>query len=150
MFAQIWTNSQNSNLGGLNNKEAAASAYDQSAIKLGRKLNFGHSACHRSRQSKYHGITRLKTGKWQVQISVDGTNEYLGTFKDEVEAAHAFDRRAIELGRQPNFAQPNRGQPCSDKDKEKDEGEGKDRQAQSPPPPPPSHTHTRARAHTHT
>ena len=60
------------------------------------------------KQSQYRGVTwhapgHVRVGKWRAQIEVDGKTECLGTFKDEEDAAHAFDRRAIEVGRQPNF-----------------------------------------------
>jgi hypothetical protein len=39
-----------------------------------------------------------------VYIAVNGISEHLGTFRDELEAARAYDRRAVTLPNRPlNF-----------------------------------------------
>ncbi len=48
--------------------------------------------------SKYKGVCWHKHfGKWMVQIRVNRKKIYLGYFKDEVEAAQAYDKKAKEL-----------------------------------------------------
>jgi hypothetical protein len=52
-----------------------------------------------NKTSKYRGVTWLKANrKWQAQITCRPTNFYIGSFQLEVEAAKAWDRRAIQLG----------------------------------------------------
>jgi hypothetical protein len=46
--------------------------------------------------SKYIGVT--KSGKkWQSNITYKGVNHYLGRFEDEIDAAKAYNKKAIEL-----------------------------------------------------
>lgn len=46
--------------------------------------------------SKYKGVTFFKGG-WQAQITKSGKNHYLGRFKQEIDAAIAYDVAAIKL-----------------------------------------------------
>lgn len=56
--------------------------------------------------SKYRGVSwNAATEKWRVVITVDGTQLYLGTYKDEEEAARTYDAAARQhFG---EFASPN-------------------------------------------
>ncbi len=46
-------------------------------------------------RSKYKGLTwRKKEKSWHVRITVNGSRLFIGSFKDEVEAACAYDRAA--------------------------------------------------------
>lgn len=48
--------------------------------------------------SKYKGVHWNKNmSKWHVQIEKNGVGIYLGCFKDEIEAAKVYDKKAIEL-----------------------------------------------------
>lgn len=49
--------------------------------------------------SSYRGVSwNKKNQKWIAQIRKSGVNFYLGSFKDEKEAATAYDKKARELG----------------------------------------------------
>ena len=47
--------------------------------------------------SKYKGVTKRTNGKWQASCTINGRHKYLGTFKDEKEAAIAYDSFNIIL-----------------------------------------------------
>lgn len=48
--------------------------------------------------SKYQGVTfHNKNKTWVAQITKDRQNLYIGSFKDEIEAAKAYDAKAVEL-----------------------------------------------------
>mmetsp|Transcript_12052 Transcript_12052/g.21421 ORF Transcript_12052/g.21421 Transcript_12052/m.21421 type:complete len:239 (+) Transcript_12052:32-748(+) len=67
-------------------------------------------------QSKYRGLSRCRASlydpshthtpgcrNWQVRIYVNGGSKYLGTFRDEVEAALAYDMEARLHGKRTNI-----------------------------------------------
>ncbi len=66
--------------------------------------------------SGYIGVSMLviRSGKntyqyWRASIQKGGVKEYLGLFKNKVDAAKAYDKRAIELHGEfanPNFKEP--------------------------------------------
>lgn len=49
------------------------------------------------RQDGYKGVFKQPNGGWRAQVKCNGKPYYLGCFKDSVEAARAYDRKAIEL-----------------------------------------------------
>jgi hypothetical protein len=52
----------------------------------------------RSKSSTFKGVTyHGKTGKWRAYIKKDGKGKFLGVFKTEIEAAKAYDQKALEL-----------------------------------------------------
>lgn len=53
---------------------------------------------HKNASSKYYGVS-LHSGKkhWQVKIKKDGEEFYLGIYKNEIDAAKAYNEKAIEL-----------------------------------------------------
>jgi hypothetical protein len=62
------------------------------------KTHRDHSQYHNPGKSKYLGLTWVKAeNKWQVQVCKQGKIHYCGRYKDEVEAAKVYDRRALEL-----------------------------------------------------
>mmetsp|Transcript_12561 Transcript_12561/g.30920 ORF Transcript_12561/g.30920 Transcript_12561/m.30920 type:complete len:495 (-) Transcript_12561:200-1684(-) len=53
---------------------------------------------------RYRGVYPTKSNKWQAKICRNGTLEHLGTFFTAAEAARAWDKRAVQLGKTPlNF-----------------------------------------------
>jgi len=51
--------------------------------------------------SRYKGVSWGKRNKrWIVEIRKNGATSYVGSFKDEVKAAKAYDKRAKELYRE--------------------------------------------------
>ena len=52
----------------------------------------------KGKSSKYKGVCRDKAKKrWVVYVRYNGRNIFVGRFKDEIEAAKAYDRKAHEL-----------------------------------------------------
>ena len=49
--------------------------------------------------SKYAGVFLYKTNKWRAQISLNNKNIYLGTFKNEIQAANAYKKALNEYER---------------------------------------------------
>ncbi|KAK3286000.1 hypothetical protein CYMTET_6419 [Cymbomonas tetramitiformis] len=88
------------NIGTFKDEVAAARAYDKVAVELhGSKarLNFPASA----KTSGYRGVSKVVlSGKWKARIyagQMHGICTDLGTFEDEVGAARAYDKAAVEL-----------------------------------------------------
>ncbi|GAB5361729.1 hypothetical protein AAMO2058_000737700 [Amorphochlora amoebiformis] len=53
---------------------------------------------------RFRGVYPTKSNKWQAKICRSGTLEHLGTFFTAIEAARAWDKRAMQLGKTPlNF-----------------------------------------------
>ena len=95
-------------IGSFADEFAAARAYDAFVItkKLNRPLNFPGDAAAKghvvasSNKSRFRGVCWYKSRKkWQVLIRVSiGKQKHIGTFTDEIMAAHAYDAYSIANG----------------------------------------------------
>jgi integrase len=76
--------------------------------RAARPLTIGRKSA-----SKYRGVSRHWSGKWQARIKIaKGKQKYLGQFADEVEAAKAFDAEARRLGRIESLNFPDDDEGC--------------------------------------
>jgi hypothetical protein len=80
---------------GLNNRKGNLRLCTQAQNVRNRRPN-------KSSSSRYKGVTREKrreksTRKWRAQIRFNGKLRHLGIFRNEIDAAVAYDRRAAEL-----------------------------------------------------
>ncbi len=48
--------------------------------------------------SKYTGVNLHLYGKWLARININGKQKHIGTFKNEIDAAKAYNKAAIETG----------------------------------------------------
>ena len=59
--------------------------------------NCMNSRSAKNSSSKYLGVSWVKaTSKWRAMISANGNNQNLGSFRNEVEAAQAYDQAATK------------------------------------------------------
>jgi len=49
-----------------------------------------HSIDKSKTHSKYTGVTKTKSGRWQAQKMINGKNKYLGVFDTEIEAHEKY------------------------------------------------------------
>ena len=118
--AKIYVNGKRWRCGLHKTEEDAANAYDRAAICIkgfdNAQTNFPLEVYADEREnlenvtleellsslrgetSMYRGVSLVRaTGKWQVDITVEGKRTYLGLFDSEVEAAQAYDAAALKI-----------------------------------------------------
>lgn len=103
--ASITHNYKRHYLGLFDSEIEAAAAYNQKALEL-----FGENAVlndvpedvvppkkERKKSSKYRGVLKRPSGKWEACIWYKGKSHHLGYFDSEIEAAKAYNAKALEL-----------------------------------------------------
>lgn len=60
-------------------------------------LNSHNTSKKRDSNSKFYGVSKCGIDKWDSKITCNGKTYYLGKFTDELFAADAYNRKAIEL-----------------------------------------------------
>jgi hypothetical protein len=59
--------------------------------------NSRNSGKHKNNTTGYKGVIKLYDGKYAAKLGYKGKKLHLGTFEDPIEAAKAYDRKALEL-----------------------------------------------------
>jgi len=54
-------------------------------------------AASKGGSSHYLGVMKTKFGTWDAKIQTKGVRLHLGAFKDEIEAARAYDAKSREI-----------------------------------------------------
>jgi len=66
-----------------------------------RWVTYGQNAINKAKSnntsSKYKGVSRRHNGTWECRIKHEGKSTFIGTFKDEREAAISYIKKAKEL-----------------------------------------------------
>ena len=111
--ASVRNGSKLTHIGSYDTAKEAAIAYDRAVLKANRSttlLNFPDMVHnldvepkrkkYRRSSTGYRGVTKIKrSGKYLVQISIDGKNERIGPCSTAIQAALAHDQAAIKAGR---------------------------------------------------
>jgi len=75
---------------GLNNR--------RSNLRICTQQQNVHNSRPKGKSSQYKGVCRDKSkNRWVVYVRHNGRNHYVGRFRDEIDAARAYDRKAYEL-----------------------------------------------------
>ncbi len=94
----IWVDHCDGN--GLNNMRSNLRKATRSQNSMNQKKTRG--------RSRFKGVVwRADIQKWQSQIRINGKHKYIGFFENEIDAAYAYDNKAINLFGE--FARPNFG-----------------------------------------
>lgn len=73
--------------------------------KATRSQNQGNRGKQKNTKNNFKGVKQCSINRWTAYIMVENKRYYLGCFKSEIEAAQAYDNKAIEL--RGEFAYPN-------------------------------------------
>ena len=72
---------------------------DNLRTATGGQNMIGSRRKHKGATSQYRGVSwHDRDRRWVAQIQFNRTNFYLGCYSEEIDAAKAFDKKAIELG----------------------------------------------------
>lgn len=83
----------------LDNRKSKLQTATRSQQQQNQKIQWGQKI-QQGRSSKYKGVCFIKKdrkSRWQADIRIHNKSVHIGTFKDEIEAAKAYDRMAVEL-----------------------------------------------------
>jgi hypothetical protein len=83
----------------LNKIEEEEIINEEDNLRLSRVINSDKSKIKKSNcSSKYFGVSYHKRhGKFLASIKKDGKQQHIGSFENEIEAALAYNKKAIEL-----------------------------------------------------
>lgn len=59
--------------------------------------NVANTLKAKNKTSQYKGVSRTENGRWLAGIKVNGKSISLGTYDTEIEAAYAYDKKALEF-----------------------------------------------------
>lgn len=65
-------------------------------LRLCSQAQNNYNSIIRKGRSKFKGVTMTRDGTWNARIKINGRYRSLGCFRDERDAAKAYDRAAIE------------------------------------------------------
>lgn len=72
---------------------------DMSNLRLVDISSNNHNKKKRANcSSQYHGV-HISRGKWIARTSVNNKTKMIGSYEDEIEAAHAYDNYCVSIGR---------------------------------------------------
>lgn len=85
------------------NIKRLSEAMDYAKTLGGRELTVAENKSNKT--SIYKGVTRAGYG-WQAQMSIEGVYTYLGHFFTEIEAARAYNKKAMEIYNDKAYTNP--------------------------------------------
>ena len=70
---------------------------DENLRVVTKAQNRCHNKAHRNSLQPYKGVRGRKRGTFLARVTFEGVEHYLGTFQTAEDAAHAYDKKALEL-----------------------------------------------------
>ena len=59
--------------------------------------NIKNCKVYRTNKSGFRGVSKHRHGRWQSEIQADGKGIYIGLYDSPIDAARAYNQKAIEL-----------------------------------------------------